>query len=75
LRAKVIRWQEKREKRIGNTVERFDEPSDDFHRNPGGTRRFLPIAVSLIACGRSAHGALRSWHSAKIGSVAAVTTI
>jgi len=33
--------QEKREERIGNAVERFDEPGRDFRRNPKGRGPFV----------------------------------
>jgi hypothetical protein len=36
LQPKSLAGQEKGEDRIGNTVEPFDEPHDDFRRNPKG---------------------------------------
>jgi hypothetical protein len=40
LRPKSRSGQEKGEERIGNTVEPFDEPGRDFHRNPKGRGSF-----------------------------------
>jgi len=75
LRAKIVLWQEKCEKRIGKYGWALRRTKGRFSPQPAGTRRFWPIAVSLVAGGRSVHGAPRSWHWAKIVGVVAVTTM
>jgi hypothetical protein len=40
LQPKSLAGQEKGEERIGHTVERFDEPDDDFRCNPKGRGPF-----------------------------------
>jgi len=41
--------QEKGEERIGNTVERFDEPGDDLSPQPERTPFFWPLASLFVA--------------------------
>jgi hypothetical protein len=64
-------WQEKREERIGNTVERFDAPVGDFRRNPSGRADFArPVRCRACPMCRIARRAAPAG-SGKIGSVAA----
>jgi hypothetical protein len=52
LRPKSFAGQEKGEERIGNTVERFDEPGepgDDLSPQPERTPSFWPLASLFVA--------------------------
>jgi len=60
LRPKSRSGQEKGEERIGNTVEPFDEPGRDFHRNSKGRGFFWPLASLLVAHDRIDHIASRA---------------
>jgi hypothetical protein len=66
LRPKSPSGQEKGEERIGNTVEPFDEPGDDFRRNPEGRVPFGPLALLLVAHDRIDHIAPRASPAAKM---------